>query len=332
MRTSFRSFRAVAAITVVATFALIVLGAVIRATNSGLSCPDWPSCYGYWVPTPAKLATVPDIAYTYTQVMYEWVHRFIAGIVVGPLVVVLFFWALAKRRANPRPFTFALVAALLLVFQGLLGGFTVLDKNSPWSVALHLSNAQLVMAALIGMIVSAGRPANSRLLWTEPVGRGLKALTLLVGAIALSTVASGAMMAKNGASLACSTWPLCDGAVIPDMSDPLIMFHFGHRVLALITALGILLLALFGLARRRYVPGFARDVTVVLLLVVVQVLLGAFVVWLEVPVWIAAVHQGMGVLVFAGLVVTFWHAIYGPTTSAGLTASGQDIHAALSGA
>lgn len=254
MRTSFRNFRTTAAITVVATFALIVLGAVIRATNSGLSCPDWPSCYGYWVPTPAKLATVPDMAYTYTQVMYEWVHRFIAGVIVGPLVLVLFFWALARRRANPRPFGFASVALLLLVFQGLLGGFTVLDKNSPWSVALHLSNAQLVMAALIGMIVSAGRPASSRLLWTEPVGAGLKVLTFLIGMVALVTVASGAMMAKNGASLACSTWPLCDGAVIPDMSDPLIMFNFGHRVLALVTALGILMLALLGFAKRRRTP------------------------------------------------------------------------------
>lgn len=332
MRTSFRSFRAVATVAGVATFALIVLGAVVRATNSGLSCPDWPSCYGYWVPTPAKLATVPDIAYTYTQVMYEWVHRFIAGIIVGPLVVVLFFWALAKRRVNPRPLAFALAVGVLLVIQGGLGGLTVLDQNSPWSVALHLTNAQLVLAGLIGMIIAAGRPASSTLLWTESVGGALKAFTAVVGLIALATVASGAMMAKNGASLACSTWPLCDGAVIPDMSDPLIMFHFGHRVLALVTAVAILLLALMAFARRRRAPGFARDAGVTLLLVVLQVALGAFVVWLEVPVWIAAVHQGMGVLVFAGIVVTFWHSIYGPTTSAGLTASGRDIHAALSGA
>ena len=71
--------RRTAAGTAVLTYALIVLGALVRTTNSGLSCPDWPTCYGHWVPLPSDLAAVPNLGYTYGQVMLEWVHRLIAG-------------------------------------------------------------------------------------------------------------------------------------------------------------------------------------------------------------------------------------------------------------
>ncbi|HAE48073.1 MAG TPA: hypothetical protein DCK97_11690 [Tistrella mobilis] len=315
MKPSIRRFRAVAGIAIVATFVLIVLGAVIRATNSGLSCPDWPHCYGFWVPTPAKLATVPGIDYTFTQVMYEWVHRFIAGIIVGPLTLILAVWALIMRRENLRPALFGIAALALLLVQGLLGGLTVLDRNSPWSVAVHLSNAQLVLAMLIGMYVSAGRPAQSALVWTEPVARGARRAVFAVALLALSTIAAGAMMAKNGASLACSTWPLCDGAVVPPLDDPLIALHFTHRVLAGVTALAILGLFLWARRTRRRAPGFARDMHRTMGLVALQVGVGAAVIFLQVPVWTAATHQGMGVLVLASLVVTLLHLAFGPGTA-----------------
>ncbi|GGB46118.1 cytochrome oxidase assembly protein [Tistrella bauzanensis] len=314
MKTSNRRFRALTGIAIFATFCLIVLGAVIRATNSGLSCPDWPVCYGFWVPTPAKLATIPNVDYTYLQVMYEWVHRFIAGVIVGPLVLVLAIWALTMRRENLRPGLFGIAALALLLVQGLLGGLTVLDRNSPWSVAVHLGNAQLVLAMLIAMYVSAGRPAQSALVWTEPVPRAARLLVLLVAALALSTIASGAMMAKNGASLACSTWPLCDGEVIPPLDDPLVALHFTHRVLAGTTALSILALFLWARSMRGRAPGFSRDMHRTVGLVALQVCMGAAVIMLHVPVWTAATHQAMGVLVLASLVVTALHAAFGPET------------------
>ncbi|MDP9145776.1 MAG: COX15/CtaA family protein, partial [Actinomycetota bacterium] len=80
------AIRNTAAVTALLVYALIVLGAIVRTTNSGLSCPDWPTCYGHWVPLPSDLRAVPDIGYTYTQIMLEWSHRLIAGAFVGPLI------------------------------------------------------------------------------------------------------------------------------------------------------------------------------------------------------------------------------------------------------
>ena len=77
---SVTSIRRIAAGTAVLIYALIVLGALVRTTNSGLSCPDWPTCYGHWVPLPSDLAAIPNLGYSYGQVMLEWVHRLIAGV------------------------------------------------------------------------------------------------------------------------------------------------------------------------------------------------------------------------------------------------------------
>ena len=86
----------------VLTYGLIVLGAFVRATDSGLSCPDWPTCYGHWVPLPSDIAAVPGISYTYGQVMAEWVHRLIAGTLLGPLALVIAALAFLQRARDCR--------------------------------------------------------------------------------------------------------------------------------------------------------------------------------------------------------------------------------------
>ena len=95
-----RPIRRTAAVAAVLTYALIVLGALVRTTDSGLSCPDWPTCYGHWVPLPSDLAEVPNLGYTYGQVMLEWVHRLIAGVILGPLVLLLALLTFRRRRRS----------------------------------------------------------------------------------------------------------------------------------------------------------------------------------------------------------------------------------------
>ncbi|NBB68960.1 MAG: heme A synthase, partial [Alphaproteobacteria bacterium] len=143
-------------LTLAATYGLIVLGAWVRATNSGLSCPDWPTCYGQWVVTPADFAALGDVGYTYFQVMLEWVHRAIAGFVVGPLVLVVLGFALWRRRERPELVSWAVLLTILLAVQAKLGGITVFDANSPWSVALHLGNALVVFAVMARLFVASG--------------------------------------------------------------------------------------------------------------------------------------------------------------------------------
>lgn len=299
-----RAIRLTAGVAAVLTYALIVLGAVVRTTNSGLSCPDWPTCYGHWVPLPSDLAAIPNLGYTYTQVMLEWVHRLIAGVFLGPLVLVLAGITVWWRRRAPHLALLGVVLLVLLLVQGALGGITVLDRNSPWSVALHLGNALLVLTVTLRIYVLAG---GSPALSGET--RGIGVLAALAWVMALLAMMSAAMTAKSGASLACATWPLCNGAVVPDLSDGGVRIHFAHRVLAAGTALALLALLVRTWQARSLPAGVRRLAAMAASLVVVQVGFGALVILLEVPVWKAVLHQATGVLTFAVVTLLMWRCL-----------------------
>lgn len=299
-----RGLRTTTGFALALTYALIVLGAWVRATNSGLSCPDWPTCYGHWVPLPSDIPV--DAGYTYFQVMLEWVHRLVAGVFLGPLILVIGILCWQSRKVHDRLPFYGILLIILLLIQASLGGITVIDKNSPWSVALHLSMALVLFSTLWLIFERSGAhadiAANADDHSDGKVTKSLMITSFLVWLLAIGAMASAAMTAKSGASLACSTWPLCDGAIIPDLGDPLIRLHSAHRWLALLTAIGVLLLFIGG----RHQPYLRSLVHGALMLILCQILLGAAVILLEVPVWTAVAHQALGVLTFAYITRIMW--------------------------
>ena len=283
-------------VALVLTYGLIVLGAWVRATNSGLSCPDWPTCYGHWVPLPSEIP--PDAGYAYYQVMLEWVHRLIAGVLLGPLILVIGILCWRARAMQPRMVTYGVLLVLLLLVQALLGGVTVLDQNSPWSVAVHLGTA-LLLFSVLWLIFERAAPAPA-------IADGApRFLAMLVWLLAFGAMLSAAMTTKSGASLVCSTWPLCDGAVIPDLGDPQIRLNFSHRLFALATSIGVL--ALYFVSRG--CDGLQGPAAAALWLVISAVALGAVMVLLEIPVIWAVLHQGIGIASFAPLTLLMWRCL-----------------------
>jgi cytochrome c oxidase assembly protein subunit 15 len=287
------ALRRATAVALVLTYALIVLGGWVRATGSGLACPDWPTCYGYLLPLPGAIP--PDAGYAYYQVMLEWAHRLLAGGFLGPLVLVIAVLAWRARSEDDRLPAHAVALVALLVVQAGLGGVTVLDQNSPWSVALHLTMALLLFSVL--WLIFAR---------TAPLGAGVRGpalpLSIVVWLLALGTMASAAMTTKSGAALACASWPLCNEALIPDWSDPGIRLNLSHRILAAGVGLGALalLVACRDQPRLRALAGWA------LALVVGEIALGALVVSWQVPIATAVLHQAAGVLVFGLLSLLMW--------------------------
>ncbi len=299
-----RGFRRLTGVVIAFTFILIVLGAVVRSTGSGLACPDWPRCYGLWLPTPDSLAGLESVEYSFGQVMLEWTHRLIAGVIVGPLVLWLTIWSFRLgRQSGALPLVMMVVLSLVLIQAGL-GGFTVLRGNIPWSVAIHLSVALTFLAALIFAFISSEHHSGLGRS-SDYVGAGAQTLAGATLVVALVTVASGAITAKSGSSLACGSWPLCNGFQWPDLSDWMVRIHMAHRVFALATVALITLLYITGARIRREAPRFQGDTRMAFALVLGEVGLGAMVVFTEVPLWGAVIHQAFGALVFAALATSF---------------------------
>lgn len=302
-----KALQPLAVLSVVMTYCLIILGGWVRSTNSGLSCPDWPTCYGEWVLTPSAFAALGDVGYHYYQVMLEWVHRLIAGVLLGPLILVIAVIAFFRRHADRAGWRLALGILVVLLIQAKLGGITVLDANSAWSVALHLGNALLLLSLLVlftlRLLPAHHFAAPEPHLW-RPF---LAALWLLV----LATMVTAAITAKSGASLACYEWPACNGGWLPDLGDPLIRIHFLHRTLAALTGLGIL--AYLVLAFRGDNPILRGLAALVTALVLTQIGLGALVIVHLVPTSLAVAHQAVGVLVFLGVAASLATVLLTPT-------------------
>jgi heme a synthase len=299
------SLRNLSVLSLVLTYGLIILGGWVRATNSGLSCPDWPTCYGQWWLTPADFAALGDVGYSYFQVMLEWVHRLIAGVFLGPLILVIAAIAFTRRQLDRGGWHLALGICVVLLIQAKIGGITVLDENSPWSVALHLGNALFLFTLLIiftTRLLPAHHFAAPEPAWWRPFLLGL-------WFVVLGTMLTAAVTAKSGASLACYEWPSCNGGYLPDLGDPQVRIHFFHRTLAAVTGLGVLSFLI--LAYRGDNPILRRLALAATALVIAQISLGALVIVLLVPVWTAVAHQAIGVLLFAVVaagLATVWRA------------------------
>ena len=274
----------------------ILLGAMTRLTGSGLACPDWPLCYGLWFPTTSALAMMSGVDYSFGQVMLEWGHRFNAAVVVAPLVLSVFLLAYRGRRCQPLFWKIGVAMVAILIIQSGVGGFTVFDHNSPWSVSIHLSLALILLAFGVSLvrlkIYSTFK--NVECISTSWI---FAVLALLV----LVTMVSGAIVAKTGATLACSGWPLCNGQIIPVIQETEIALHLSHRILALLTFLSLIWFS-YQLHVFRYIAP----------LIVSQVMIGAFVILVYqgnsflFQVAIGIVHQMIGVAIFVTLVWLFW--------------------------
>ena len=285
---------AISGISVIAIFVQIMLGAVTRLTGSGLACPDWPLCYGLWLPFPSALSALPPIDFTYTQVLLEWAHRANAAFLLAPLVCCMAFLGWKYRGQGPIYWRLGLAAFCLLLVQSAVGGFTVFDKNSPWSVAIHLTLASLLLATAVSMLRLAKTGHSIRM--------GIRTvIPIVLALLVLSTMVSGAIVAKTGAALACDGWPLCSGSVLPDMDDIGQAVHLFHRFLAFVTVLGLL-----------WAGWYLRYLRHAAVLSIFQVLMGLVVIVtyeggvLELQVTVGALHQLFAAIIFAALVWTFW--------------------------
>lgn len=194
--------------TMVCTYALVVLGSTVRVTNSGMGCPSWPLCYGHIGPVDEFHA------------LMEQSHRYLAGLVT----VCAFSTAVAARRARVRRMAFvpATVAAGLVLFQAGLGALTVLAKNAPWTVSVHLVVGLVFLAVTVVTAVTTVRAPRGS--WSlHAVGRSGWVLL----AALLATIVGGTLVVANRAGGACPAWPLC-----PSWASSLANWQLVHRSLA----------------------------------------------------------------------------------------------------
>ncbi len=288
-----------AALVALSTAILIFAGGLVTSTGSGLSVPDWPNTYGWFMFTFPLEKMVGGI-------FYEHSHRLIAS-GVGFLIVVLAFWL---WRAEPRRWVRRLgfIALAAVITQGILGGITVLwFLPKPISIA-HAALAQLVFCLTVAIAVVTSRG------WRRAYARGgvtlrddgvLQRLAMLTTVMIYVQILAGATMRHNDAGLAIPDFPWAFGQLVPPHWDVKIALHFAHRVGALLATVLVLAATAHVFYRHPRRPELVRPSGLLLGLLTLQIALGALTVLSGRDHIINSLHVVTGALVLVtSLVLT----------------------------
>ena len=278
-------FQALTVAALVAAIGQVTLGGVVRVTESGLGCPDWPLCHGRIIP-PAE-----------THILIEYAHRLSASF-LGILIVAVAATAWLFYRHSYWVLVSSLSALALVIGAALLGGLSVITELAGWIVLLHLGIAEALVACMAVVVVVAWRESQGRRRGPEALadsGRfNLLVLATLTGLFAL--ILWGSYMVGYGAGASCATWPLCNGSAMPDEAPYVI--HMGHRYLAVLVGVLVVATAASAWVLRAERPELVWISLAMVILFGIQVLIGAGTVWSGFLPQMKSVHLSLATLVW----------------------------------
>jgi len=319
-----RRFRRLVDLTALTTVALIILGGVVRVSDSGLGCgpggsgtEGWPLCGGEAVPL-----------LSHSEVIIEFSHRLLAAVVVG--LIALLAWTAYRRLRELRwPLRMSVATGVLVLAQAGLGGLTVEKNLAEELVAAHLCLAMVLLGLLLWMAVrtrtelaatsdaTAGQAAHTR------PGRGLKPFAAGAAVLLLCAIVAGGYVAGtekegvggsghnvNGAHSACGeSFPTClDGRVAPFGESRLSDIHLTHRFL--VYAATIAIVALLGVALAR--GARSRLLALAGLLLLLQLALGALNVWLGEHATLIVAHLFVATLLWSTVLLIAYRLAWSP--------------------
>jgi heme a synthase len=285
-------------------FVQVVFGAIVRITGSGLGCGDhWPDCYGSFTPAHRGVALLIEIT-----------HRYGAA-ALSLAVLALFVAAWMKRDEEGVRGTgvvaMAGTALALVIAAALFGAVTVKLGLATWVVVTHLAIAMTLLAVIVEAIVRSGGFTRRSLPRPTEASRSLSAARGAL-AIAFLTLVLGAMTANTpGAPVACGGFPWCRTGMT---SGTPFLIHVTHRLLAILLfghLLGMMM------AARKREPGspVSRAAAAAFALVTFQLLVGAALVEMHLPIGLRSFHQATGTLVW--IAVASLHSLARPRTVRG---------------
>lgn len=307
---------------------VVMLGAYTRLSDAGLGCPDWPGCYGH-LTVPKTSSELTQAQQTFQQPVEpakawkEMVHRYFAG-TVGVLILILFVWGVARKKNHPQQPVFIPTALLLLViFQAVLGMWTVTWKVQPLIVSSHLLIG-MVVTGLLWLLSMASRTRKP----LPMAANEFKPWAILCLLILFGQLFLGAWTSTNYAAIVCPDFPFCQGSLFPSIMNfhqaftlwhPIgvnyeggvldtaarIAIQMSHRYGAMITGLflGIFAICLMGSQKEKKLRGIGA---VLLVLLIIQIILGiGNVVW-SLPLHVAVAHNGFAALLFLTMITVMY--------------------------
>ncbi|HUA33308.1 MAG TPA: COX15/CtaA family protein [Candidatus Binataceae bacterium] len=269
------------------TFFLIFVGGLVTSTGSALAVPDWPLAFGKLIPS------------WQGGIRFEFGHRLVAATVVV-LTLALMLWA---SRAEPRGWVrrLAYIAFGLVIFQAVLGGITVLFELPLLIAVTHAATAQAFVCLMVSIALVTNPNWEDAPRREEPPARiPLATLAIVTTAIIYVQILIGALMRHLGAGLVIPDFPLSFGHLIPPYINEYIGINFAHRCGAVVVTTMVLWTVIRVLRVHTNNTPLRHSALLLLLLLAMQISLGALTIWTGRAVIPTTAH----VLVGAGVLAT----------------------------
>lgn len=272
----------------VLTFVLLLVGGLVHATGSSLACPDWPLCYGQVFP---KMEG---------GILVEHSHRLLATF-VGVCTIALLAAGFSNKRVRP----VASVALGLVIFQGVLGGVTVLLKIQPLVSTAHLATSMIFFATGLYLAFQVHSAAAAPSVLSSERARQLARGSVITLALVYFQIVLGAFVRHSGSGLACGDNAVLCGSALSGAFGPAHLQMF-HRLMALIVAAKVIFMNVR--TGRAAVRGSTLQIVsrALIGLVLLQIGLGMLSVWSLLGVAQVTAHLGVAALIWAGSLWSYW--------------------------
>jgi cytochrome c oxidase assembly protein subunit 15 len=303
-------------------FCVIVLGAYVRLSHAGLGCPDWPGCYGHLTAgqaaenQPAANAAFPERPVEYAKALKEMLHRYLAT-TLGIVILVIGALAWRNRQDPLQPVGLPLTAIGLVIFQGLLGMWTVTLLLKPAIVSAHLAGGLTTMALLWWMALQTTRRSR-------PQSEDSLRRWAVIGMVVLVVqILLGGWVSSNYSAVACPDFPTCQRSYWPtmDFKDAFVLWrglgidyeggvldhparvaiHYTHRIGAIVAAL-VLGFVAWKAVRTGQSSGVRTAGIALALALVTQWLVGPIMVIKTFPLPLATAHNAVAALLVLAMV------------------------------
>jgi len=298
-----KTFRKFALASTIATYFLIFVGGLVRVSGAGLGCPDWPKCFGRWIP-PLSRDQIPagfDAAsFNFTLAWIEYLNR-LAGVITGFLILIVAILAIKNFRDTKQILIPGVLAAVLVAFQGWYGSVVVKSQLAPHTVSIHMLLALVIVSLLIYTTYTAyqtGREKASHL-----VVPARKILLYLWLATIVQIILGTEIRSEIERIL--QKFPLLStNAVLSQVGWINITHAFFGTLLAVLTAI-----VTMKILRLKPLSDFPKQMTgLMLVLIILQIFIGMSLQMIGIPallqvfhLWIASIFLGVLLVLYSEL-------------------------------
>lgn len=297
-----RRFFVMAQITLVFVYLVIIAGSVVRATGSGMGCPDWPKCFGKWVP-PTDASQLPanykeiyageHHAVTEFNALNTWTEYLnrLAGAVLGVLIFLQFLLSIKFRKENTPLFRYSLLELFLIGFQGWLGAKVVSSNLAPVKITIHMVVALVILSIALMIIYKAKKMSRTETATKADIN--LKRISVVVFAASIVQIVLGTQVREEVDVLLKNFDPIYRNEIVPNLGN----YFLIHRSFSiLITLLNFWMI--YKIRKTKAFENLRSTANALGAMIVIALMTGVTLSWFALPAPVQPLHLLLACIIY----------------------------------